>query len=115
LEYITSEMVESRSARYTETSTEAANERPEDYLISAERSDGLWIEIDITGKSRDFARERKEGERTERMRLESGHLHITIRGGIEGELHVTQDLSRLMNDLQRLLKERFSYVRAQVA
>ncbi len=115
LEYITSEMVESRSARYTETSTEAASERPEDYLISAERSDGLWIEIDITGKSHDFARERKEGERTERMRLESGHLHITIRGGIEGELHVAQDLSRLMNDLQRLLKERFSYVRAQVA
>jgi hypothetical protein len=85
------------------------------YRIRGERPDGLWISLDVKGEKDNISRERKEGERTERMRLRSGHMRISIYGGVEGEFAQAQELSRLMNHLQQLLKERLSYVRVQVA
>lgn len=85
------------------------------YRIRGERPDGLWISLDVTGEVDNVSRERKEGKRTERMRLRSGRMRISIYGGVAGEFAQAQELSQLMNHLQQLLKERFSYVRVQVA
>lgn len=82
--------------------------------IEAERPDGLSIKLKIRGELTNLHRERKEGERTERMRVKSGSMHIIIHGFVVGDLLQAQELSKLLNHLQRLLKERFNYVRVQV-
>jgi hypothetical protein len=116
LEDIRREATEEWVARYFgRLSVEEVMEKWGGYHILGRRPDGLWILLTITGKLRNFARERKEGERIDRARVESGHMHIIIQGGVEGELRDAQELSNLLNHLQRLLKERFSYVRVKVA
>jgi hypothetical protein len=116
LENITRKAAKAWIARYVGSlPAEEVMENLGGYYILGQRSDGLRILLEITGKSRNFARERKEGERIDRVRVESGRMHIAIHGRVEGELRDAQELSRLLNDLQRLLKERFSYMRAQVA
>jgi hypothetical protein len=42
-------------------------------------------------------------------------MYIIIQGFVAGDLQQAQELSKLLNHLQRLLKERFNYVRVQVA
>ena len=85
------------------------------YLITASRPDGLQISLEVRGESANVNRERKEGERIDRMRVQSGRTQITLFGEVEGEYSQAQDLSRLLNRLQHLLKERFSQVRVQIA
>lgn len=83
--------------------------------ITGRRADGLQIEMEISGEATNLHRERKEGERIERMRIKSGSMHIIIYGWVSGDLQQAQDLSKLLNHLQRLLKERFNYVRIQAS
>jgi hypothetical protein len=82
------------------------------YRIEGSRPN-LRITLHVEGELRNIYRERKQGDRVDRMRLQAGGMQITIKGEIRGES--PQELSVLLNRLQRLLKERFSYLRFQVA
>ncbi len=82
------------------------------YRIEGSRPN-LKFTLHVEGKLKNIYRERRQGDRTDRMRLQSGGMQITIKGEIRGES--PQELSVLLNRLQRLLKERFSYLRFQVA
>lgn len=85
------------------------------YKITAKRPDGLWIKTVVTGELANVNRERQEGSRIDRTRVKSGWMRAEITGTIEGDLEKAQELSDLLNHFQRLLKERFSNVRVQIA
>lgn len=85
------------------------------YLIYGERPDGLRLKLYLTGEITNLNRKRKEGKRTDQMRINSGHMRLVLKGWVEGELSQAQELSHLLNRLQRLLKDRFSHVRTQIA
>ncbi len=72
----------------------------------------MWVRLYIEGQLMNIRRERKESHRIDRMRLQTGKMRITIYGGKTGKPF--QELSVLLNHLQRLLEERFSYIRYQI-
>jgi hypothetical protein len=102
------------SAQIDATSVDQVIKNKGSYYITAWRPDGLRLQLAIDGELANINRERQEGKRIDRMRLPSGRIRIKINGQVEGNPAQAQELSLMLNRLQRLLKERFSYVRMQV-
>jgi len=69
----------------------------------------LKVQLRVKGSPQTIRRQRKNGKRIDRMQVPAGQLQITLRGETKGESPL--ELSRLLNQIQHLLKERFSFVR----
>ncbi len=82
------------------------------FVIEARRPPNLNITLKVNGNLKNISRERKQGERADRMRVQTGNMRITIIGEIEDE--PSQTLSILLNRLQQMITERFSHIGVQV-
>jgi hypothetical protein len=85
----------------------------EGYVVEGHRPPNLNVTLHVKGKFKSIYRERKQGERADKMRVYTGNLQILVEGSIQNE--PSQNLSVLLNRLQQLLTERFSHIGAQVA
>lgn len=82
------------------------------FIVTARRPPNLNVTLRINGKLKHLYREHKHGERSNRMRLQTGNMQIIIEGSIQDEPAHT--LSILLNHLQQMLTERFGHIGMQV-
>jgi hypothetical protein len=68
----------------------------------------LKVQLKVEGSPKTISRQRKNGKRIDRMQIPTGQLQITLAGESKGESPL--ELSMLLNQIQHLLKERFSFV-----
>lgn len=85
----------------------------DEYLIKTRRPGLLEVALHVVGQPVTIRRERTDYSRLDRMSVQTGKMRITIIGAIRGES--PQELSVLLDRLQRLLKERLNTLRFQVA
>ncbi len=69
----------------------------------------LKVQLKVKGSPQTIRRQRKNGERIDRMSVPTGQFWITLRSEAKGGSQM--ELSILLNQIQHLLKERFSFVR----
>ncbi|MCB0171439.1 MAG: hypothetical protein KDJ97_12880 [Anaerolineae bacterium] len=114
LESIRVDYEEFRMKGYPITNDEFTKKTMENdgFIVEGLRPPNLNITLHVKGKFRTIYRERKHGERADKMRVHTGNLQIQIEGSIQNE--APENLSVLMNRLQQLLTERFSHISAQV-
>lgn len=82
------------------------------FVIEAHRPPNLNVTVKVNGKLKHLYREHKHGERSDRMRVQTGNMQINIEGSIRDE--PPQTLSILLNRLQQMLTERFSHIGTKV-
>jgi hypothetical protein len=82
------------------------------FVVTARRPPNLKITLQVTGDLKHIYRERKQGERADRMRVQTGNMEIIIVGEIKDE--PSQMLSSLLNRLQQMITERFSHIGVQL-
>ena len=70
----------------------------------------LQVKLKMIGSPQTISRQRKNGKRIDRMQVPTGQLRITLAGRAKGESSPLE-LSVLLNQIQHLLKERFSVMR----